>query len=93
MDNYHKASSEAWKHAKEITGLKNKEISLMADWIFETGLLAGKPTQNAWFIERGHVFPGLLSLIKIAEHEEGVKFVREYLSGLMWLAHETKAQA
>lgn len=91
MDAYHKASSEAWKHAKEITGLNNRQISHLAGWLFETGVMVGKATQNAWFIERGFVFPGLLSLIKISEAGGG-KFVSEYLSGLMWLAHETKTE-
>lgn len=85
----YKASKNAWKHAREITKLSNREISFMAGWVLRTGKKVGVPTRNAWVIARGRSLPTIPSLIRILNHSEaGHKFVMAYFEGLTWLARD-----
>lgn len=84
MDKFHQASSEAWKHAKEQTGLDGKEISRAAGWIFRNGLMTGRFTQMEWFVLKGMRFPSLDSLLRIAILYP--RFVALYLESVVFMA-------
>lgn len=86
MDKYHKASSEAWLHAKEKTGLTATDISRAAGWVFLSGPYAGRITQMEWFIRTGARFPSMESILKIAR--EYPKFVGYYFESVVFLVED-----